>query len=194
MRRERCCRQFHQIGLHMLHDSLPDFGRQLLDDLRCESMLARRTTSLRPLCALRFSRSRRRVLCKSGDPFLLPIAGQLVIGVLVARRSAAFMTSVTSNACTNLKWGPRVGVCCTRYARKLPRSATMMSEVAVIPSQRGRHSRVSARARAIPAEKFRGFSRARPDEVFAASTLNTASVNRIGLTFRSAAKFSRTAS
>ena len=162
MRRQRCRWQFHQIGLDMLHDPLADFGRQLLDDLRVNRFGRGERPAFIRHCALRFSRSRWRVLCKSGDPFLLPMPANRSLASS-CRVLAAFITSVTSNACTNSRWGPRVGVSWTRYARKLPRSATMMSEVAVIPSQRGRHSCVSARARAIPAERFRGFSRARPE-------------------------------
>src|SRR6266853_224698 len=43
-----------------------------------------------------------------------------------------------SNACTNFRLGPRVGVSRTRYAFKPPRSAMMMSEHAVIRNRKDR--------------------------------------------------------
>ena len=142
--------------------SAPGFRAANVRRFSHKSIRARRTTNLHPRCALRFSRSRWRVLCKSGDPFLLLMPANRS-SACVCRVLAAFMTSVTSNACTNSRWGPRVGVSWTRYARRLPRSATMMSEVAVIPSQRGRHSCARARARAIPAERFRRLFPAHPE-------------------------------
>ena len=62
------------------------------------------------------------------------------------------------------------------------RSATMMRD-AVIYSQRGRHFAVSDQIARNSGGKIPTIFSSSPGEVFAASTLNTASVNRIGFTF-----------
>src|ERR1039458_1363342 len=50
-----------------------------------------------------------------------------------------------SNACTRCRFGPRVGVSSTRYAFKLPRSATTTREVGVIAMMVFRNARAERR-------------------------------------------------